>query len=39
MCADHIEEKNVRMDKEKPRKPIAHVKSEDEEEHEHKLKL
>ena len=37
MCADNIEEKNVRMDKEEFRKAIVYVKSEDEEEHERNI--
>ena len=31
MCADHIKEKNVGMDKDEIRKAISHVKPEDEE--------
>ena len=34
MCADHVKEKNVGMDKDEICKVISHVKSEDEEEHE-----
>ena len=38
IMADHIEEKNVRtIDKEELRKAIAHVKSEDEAEHERNI--
>ena len=38
MCTDHIEEKNVgAIYKEELRKAIAHVKSEDEEEHERNI--
>ena len=37
MCADHIEEKNVGMDKEELRKAIAHVKYEYEEVHERNI--
>ena len=37
MCADHIKEKNVGMDKDEPRKAIFHMKSEDEEEHERNI--
>ena len=37
MCADNIEEKNVRMDKEEFRKAIVYVKSEDEEENERNI--
>ena len=33
IMADHVKEKNVGMDKDKIRKAISHVKSEDEEEH------
>ena len=35
--ADHVEEKNVRIDKGELRKAIAHVKYEDEEEHERNI--
>ena len=37
MCADHIEENSVGMDKEELRKAIAHVKYEDEEVHERNI--
>ena len=37
MQADHIKEKNVRMDKNEIRKAISHVKLEDEEEHERNI--
>ena len=38
MCADHIKENNVGIDKYEIRKAISHVKSEDEEEHERDIK-
>ena len=37
MCAAHIKENNVGMDKDEIRKAIFHVKSEDEEEHERNI--
>ena len=37
ICADHIKENNVGMDKEEIRKAISHVKTEDEEEHERNI--
>ena len=37
MCADHIKENNVGMDKDELRKAISHVKSEDKEEHERNI--
>ena len=38
MCADHIKENDVGMDKYEIRKAISHVKSEDEKEHERNIK-
>ena len=38
MCADHIVEKNDGIDKEELRKAVAHMKSENEEEHELNIK-
>ena len=35
--ADHVKEKNVRMEKYEIRKAISHVKYEDEEEHERSI--
>ena len=37
IMADQVKEKNVGMDKDKIRKAISHVKSEDEEEHGHNI--
>ena len=37
ICVDHIKENNVGMEKYEVRKAISHVKSEDEEEHEHNI--
>ena len=37
MCADHIKENDVGMDKYEIRKATSHVKSEDEEEHERNI--
>ena len=37
MCADHIKEKNVGIDKDEIRKAISYVESEDEEEHERNI--
>ena len=37
MCADHIIEKNEGIDEEELRKAVAHMKSEDEEEHERNI--
>ena len=38
MCADHIIENNDRIDEEELRKAVAHMKSEDEAEHERNIK-
>ena len=38
MCVDHIIEKNDGIDKEELRKAVAHIKSENEEEHERNIK-
>ena len=37
MCADHIKENNVGIDKDEIRKAISHVKSENEEEYERNI--
>ena len=38
MCTDHIVENNDGIDKYEPRKAVAHMKSENEENHERKIK-